>query len=391
MYPSTNRWSSRRIAHLARFDAPRVSIADADHSFPVGSIGDCVERNDTRPDRRDRQCMVSVVFSFWNEEAVLPELIARMRGVFDLLLECEEIAGYELIFVNDASTDRSEELLRQASAQRADIKIVNMSRNFGVSPCVMAGMCYASGDAIIYMDADLQDPPELIPDLIIKWKSDPDIEVVHTVRTARQGESRLKKMITSLGYTLLRAASSIDLPREAGDFKLLSAQIARRLVQFQERRPFMRGLIRFIGFKQEVVEYRREPRFSGQTKFPVLSPKVISNFLDSALIAFSDLPLRLASALGGLTLLAGVLCSLWALARLLFQTEAAGGSGWLAVMSVSLVVGGIQLLSIGILGRYLGSIYFESKRRPNFIVKNTEGFGPRQEHKEMPACQLIRD
>ncbi len=361
--------------------------------FPAGTIGAAKYSEQPRIARRDHTCTISVVFSFWNEEAVLPELLRRMRSVFDLLLACDEIAGYELIFVNDASTDRSEEVLRQASKERADIKIVNMSRNFGVSPCAMAGMHYASGDAVIYMDADLQDPPEVIPEMIMAWKADPEVEVVHTVRRERQGESSVKKMITSLGYTLLRFASSIDLPREAGDFKLLSAGVVQHLVKFQERRPFMRGLICYLGFKQARVEYRREPRYSGKTKFPVLGRKVIGNFLDSALIAFSDLPLRLASALGGMALLASLLCLVGFGVRWLGSPDGSfGGNGWLAAITVALFLGGIQLLSLGIIGKYIASTYFENKRRPNFIVKNIQGFESIQaDATEKPLCLHLED
>ncbi len=345
------------------------------------------------PNDRSDSCRVSVVFSFWNEEQVLPELIRRLRGVFDLLLACREIGGYELIFVNDASTDRSEELLRAAARDRCDIKIVNMSRNFGVSPCVMAGLHFASGDALIYMDADLQDPPEIIPEMIMQWKSDAEVEVVHTVRRSRRGETRIKKLITSLGYTALRAASSIDLPREAGDFKLLSARVATQLVQFGERRPFMRGLVCYVGFKHATVQYDREPRFRGKSKFPVLGWKVISNFLDSALIAFSDLPLRAASAFGGLALLAAVGCLTWLAVRLLGAGGAgATDNGWLAAIAVALLVGGVQLLSIGMLGKYVSSIFFENKRRPNFIVKNAFGFdAPHIEATEKTPCANLKD
>lgn len=343
--------------------------------YPAGTIAGSLLQGLPCQDNRGTECRISVVFSFWNEEDVLPELIRRMRSVFDLLLACEQIGAYELIFVNDASTDRSLEILQSARRERPDIKIINMSRNFGVSECALAGMHYASGDAVIYMDADLQDPPEIIPDMIMQWKNDPDVQVVHTVRESRQGETYIKKRITSLGYTLLRAASSIDLPREAGDFKLLSARVVRHLIQFRERKPFMRGLICFLGFKQVQVRYHREPRFSGQSKFPVLGRKVIANFLNSALIAFSDLPLRFASAFAGMAMLASLLCVIVLGAKWVAGSLAvASGDGWLATAAVVLAMGGVQLLTISILGRYLGAIYFESKRRPNFIVNDIQGF-----------------
>jgi glycosyltransferase involved in cell wall biosynthesis len=331
------------------------------------------------PECRDEQMFVSVVFSFWNEEQVLPELVRRMRAVFADLIVDRQVAGYELIFVNDASTDRSEQILREAADEGGDIRIVNMSRNFGVSPCVLAGMQMARGDAVIYMDADLQDPPEVIPDLVRAWKADPEVHVVHTVRRARHGETWIKRAITHLGYSALRAVSQIDLPREAGDFKLLSHRVAAQLAALPEKRPFLRGLVCWLGYKQAVVPYERAPRFSGRSKFPVLGWKVLKNFFDSALISFSDLPLKVPTFAGLALLVAGGLMLLWLVAA------AATGQqtiSWLPPTVAILLVGGVQLLSLGIIGQYLGAMFWEGKRRPNFIVKDTYGFEmqPPQRH-----------
>jgi dolichol-phosphate mannosyltransferase len=314
---------------------------------------------------------ISVVFSFWNEEDVLPELIRRTREVCEGLVARGEIGGYEMVFVNDASTDRSEAILRAEARRRGDIRLINMSRNFGVSPCVLAGMQYASGDAVIYMDADLQDPPELIPELIRKWQDDPEVDVVHTVRHVRLGESRIKRLLTRIGYATLRTVSSIDLPNEAGDFKLLSRRAVDQVVQYREKRPFMRGLVCSIGFKQERVDYDRQPRASGQTKFPVLGWKVIRNFLDSAVISFSDVPLKLA---GGLGLLFTAVGCCWIVALLTQWWLGHAVPGWIAVLAGVATMGGLQLLSIGVLGSYISGIYLETKGRPNFIVKDTFGF-----------------
>ncbi len=330
--------------------------------------------------RRDARATVSVVFSFWNEAEVLPELIRRLRSVFDLLLASDQIADYELLFVNDASTDDSELILRRAAEQRADIRIINMSRNFGVSPCVMAGLYYARGDAVIYMDADLQDPPEVIPELIARWKSDPDVDVVHTVRRSRRGETAIKRLITALGYTALRAVSSIDLPREAGDFKLLSRRVVDLLVALPEQRPFMRGLVCWLGFKQDFVYYDREPRAAGRSKFPVLGLKVLRNFFDSALISFSDVPLKLAGWLGCVALVIGLVLTFLVAASALATGSA---SPTLVVCAVILAVGGAQLACLGLLGRYLAGVYFETKRRPRFIVRDTFGF---EQESSSSAC-----
>lgn len=320
---------------------------------------------------RDSSAVISVVFSFFNEEDVLPELLRRTRAVFDTLVEDGQIGGYELIFVNDASTDRSEEILRGEAQRCSDIRLINMSRNFGVSPCVLAGMLHARGDAVIYMDADLQDPPEVIPEMIRAWQGGTNVDVVHTVRRSRAGETRIKLAITRLGYWLLRMVSSIDLPLEAGDFKLLSRRAVNLVTQFREKRPFLRGLVCWIGLGQTKVYYRREPRWSGKTKFWVLGPKVIRNFIDSAVISFSDVPLKISTALGlffslGAFVYLGLAIARWWRGGDVPETA--------AILAVMLFLGGVQLISVGILGTYIASIFLESKGRPNFIIRDMQGF-----------------
>ena len=203
---------------------------------------------------------LSVVFSFRNEETVLPELIQRARAVLRREQSQGSISTYELVFVNDASSDRSLEILCKEAEGHNDIRVVTMSRCFGVSPCVLAGMEYTRGDAVVYMDADLQDPPELIPELLRAWQSDEHTEVVHTVRLSRKGEPGLKLLITRIGYYILNKFAMIYLPVEAGDFKLLSRRAVDYLVQFRENQPFVRGLVCWIGFKQSYVQYHRQPR-----------------------------------------------------------------------------------------------------------------------------------
>ncbi|HEX7380256.1 MAG TPA: glycosyltransferase family 2 protein [Pirellulales bacterium] len=321
-------------------------------------------------DRRDSAAVISVVFSFFNEEDVLPELLRRTRAMFERLIAAGEIADYELLFVNDASTDRSAEILLDEMERGADIRLLNMSRNFGVSPCVLAGMLHAEGDAVIYMDADLQDPPEVIPELIRAWQSDRHIDVVHTVRRSRLGETRIKLALTRLGYWLLRKVSSIDLPMEAGDFKLLSRRAVNLVTQFQEKRPFLRGLVCWIGLGQAKIDYDREPRWSGKTKFHVLGLKVIRNFIDSALISFSDAPLKLATIFGLLCSAGAIACALLAL---LGWWRGAPPPGWSVTLIAVLLIGGAQLTTIGILGSYIASIFLESKGRPNFIIRDMRG------------------
>jgi len=322
-------------------------------------------------DTRVKKNTLSVVFSFRNEEDVLPELIARTRKVIAQEQAQGTISSYELIFVNDASTDRSLEILLEHARGHEDIKVVTMSRCFGVSPCVMAGMEYSCGDLVVYMDADLQDPPEVIHELLATWKKKKDTDVVHTVRLSRKGESKTKLFITKIGYAILNKCASIYLPVEAGDFKLLSRRVVEHLVSMREVHPFVRGLVCWIGFKQDYVYYNREPRFSGKTKFHVLSLKVINNFFGSALISFSSAPLKIASFLG----LFAILVDFAIMGYALFEKIAGRAiPEWTTLMIVVLFLGGIQLFCVGIMGLYLNSIYEQGKKRPNFIVDQTFGF-----------------
>jgi dolichol-phosphate mannosyltransferase len=192
-------------------------------------------------------CKVSVVLSFYNEETVIPELLSRMRAVFGALIESKRVRDYELVFVNDDSTDGSLQCL-QGELDKGDVVVVNMSRNFGVSECVMAGLGYSAGDAVIYMDADLQDPPEVIPMLIEAWQSDEEAEVVYTTRTRRDGEHWLKMLVTKLGYRFINSISEINLQIDSGDFKLLSRRAVDNILLLKEDKPYMRGLVSWIGF-----------------------------------------------------------------------------------------------------------------------------------------------
>jgi len=321
-------------------------------------------------------CKVSVVLSFYNEETVIPELLSRMRAVFGSLIESKRIRDYELVFVNDDSTDGSLKCL-QKELDRGDIVVVNMSRNFGVSECVMAGMGYSTGDAVIYMDADLQDPPEVIPMLIEAWQTDEEAEVVYTTRTRRDGEHWLKMLVTKLGYRFINSISEINLQIDSGDFKLLSRRAVDNILQLKEDKPYMRGLVSWIGFKQVQVLYERLERFDGRenSKMNVFSRKVLYYWLDRALISFSDAPLKVMLLLGFILSITSLLYILVVLAQ-----KALGLSvpGFAAIMSAVLFMGGIQMIMLGFVGLYVGAIFRESKRRPNYIVKNVlrSGFSP---------------
>ncbi|MEI8064261.1 MAG: glycosyltransferase family 2 protein [Verrucomicrobiota bacterium] len=308
--------------------------------------------------------VISVVLSFFNEEENIPELVRRLRAVLPP-------DRSELIFVNDVSTDRSLELLKELAVGHTDIKIVNTSRNFGASVCVIAGMRHAKGDVVIYMDADLQDPPELIPTLIETWRADLEVEVVYTTRRTRAGESSLKLLLTRLGYRILHTVSDIELVPNSGDFKLLSRRVVNELLKLNEQKPFVRGMITWVGFKQVQVFYDRDARHAGETHYPVLGWRVISNFLDSALISFSDVPLKIALLLG---FIVSVGAFIWLIGVFVMRVFGYTVGGWAAIMTTMLVLGGVQLLTIGMLGLYINAIFRETRHRPTYIVKDTFGF-----------------
>lgn len=314
---------------------------------------------------------LSFVLSFRNEADVLPEFISRIRKVLLELKNNHKISGWEFVFVDDCSTDQSLAILMEQDINHNDIKILTMSRTFGVSVCVMAGLARTKGDAVIYMDCDLQDPPELIPQMLAAWREGENIDVVHTVRKKRYGESPLKMFVTSIGYSILNRYSSVNIPREAGDFKLLSRRVVTHLLKMNEIRPFIRGLVAYVGFKQVSVPYERQARFAGKSKFFVLGKKVVSNFLNSALINFSSVPLEIASYCGFATVLVDVFLMVYALSE---KIQGKSVPGWTALMIVILFISAVQLFCLGAIGLYLNSVHEQSKGRPRYIVNSTYGF-----------------
>jgi len=312
------------------------------------------------------QLRVSVVMSFYNEMENLPELVARLREVSRLN---SDFKLNELIFVNDVSNDGSEEWLEKEAKISSDLVLVNMARRTGVSECVYAGMSIATGDAVIYLDSDLQDPPELIPEMVRTWKQNQDCEVVYTVRKSRQGEGFIKLAVTKLGYRFLRKISHIDLPLDAGDYKLLSRKVVDIVLANKEFKPFMRGIVTSIGFKQIPVYYDREPRGNGRgaTKFALFSPRTVSGWLDSALISFSDVPLKISLGIG---LITSFFSSAYLIVVLIQKIMGLYVPGWPALMAAILLLGSVQLMVMGVLGLYISAIFTQTKNRPIFIIKS---------------------
>lgn len=311
----------------------------------------------------NNRLLISIILSFRNEESVLPELIRRLHTSLAPLN-----IDYELIFVNDASTDNSLNLLMQLAKEDKRIKIINTSRRFGIIPCTLAGIQYAKGDAVIYLDTDLQDPPEVIPQLIAKWQDGNDL--VYTVRTSREGETLLKMVITKLGYHLLRLmAEDVNLPVNSGNFRLLSRQVVNEILKLNEKEPFLKGLTGWVGFKSAPVFYRRDRRFSSRTHFPCFRGGAIKPFIYS-IVSFSSLPLYFAFFAGALSFLSAFVY----LIVMLKKYPGINSLGWPIAVFAILLLGGIQLIGLGILGLYLGRVYNETKNRPNYIIKSTYGF-----------------
>src|SRR5262245_2351784 len=314
----------------------------------------------TRP--RASAELVSVVFSFRNERQNIPTLVSRLEATF-----ANEDVDYELIFVNDASTDGSLEALVDERARNPRVKIMNMSRRFGVAECTRAGMAAASGDAIVYLDCDLQDPPEVIPRLLEKWRA--GAGVVHTVRTTRHGESRMKMALTRLAYRLIHVGSSIELPVDAGDFKLLSRAAADHLLAARESDPYLRGLAVWVGFPQAIVPYERDARHAGRTHFPFFSRNPWKTFT-VGLTSFSFMPIYAVATLAAAGLLATLAAGLWSAAVML--------SGGTVPTAFALLVFGLffwstTLAAIAAVGLYVIRAYKDVRARPQYIVASTIG------------------
>ena len=298
----------------------------------------------------------TVIAPIYNELENIPELYQRMRDVMTRTGE-----PWELILVDDGSTDGSAGLIRTLAENDPRVRPVIFARNFGHQIAVTAGMDYSQGDAVIIIDADLQDPPEVILELIAKWRE--GYEVVYAVREERQGESWFKRTTASLFYRLISRITDVNIPLDTGDFRLMDKKVIEVMGQMREKHRFLRGMSAWVGFKQIGVHYKRQPRFAGETKYPL--NKMIRLALN-AVTSFSYLPLQLATYLGfiasGLSILA---IPVVVILRLTTGTVLLGQATTLIIL---LFLGGVQLISLGIIGEYIGRIYDEAKNRPLYIV-----------------------
>ena len=307
--------------------------------------------------------LLSIVFSFRNEEGNIEPLVKRIASTMEKIKDWK----YELIFVNDDSTDNSEKILLDLQ-KNYPIKLINMSRNFGIDPCVLAGFRNSSGDAIIYLHTDQQDPPEIIPDLIKKHEE--GNEIVHTVRTKRKGEGKFRMFLTKIAYKIIDTVSDINLPVQAGDYKLISKNALNEILKQKEFRPYVRGLSVWVGFKQDFVYYEREARGEGESKMPLLSAGPITDFINGV-TSYSLKPLYVGIIFGLISMIISFLLIIYAL-YLKFNNLAIPGSTSI-VISISFF-SGIILFTLGILGIYLARIFEQTKGRDQYVIKEIKDY-----------------
>lgn len=317
--------------------------------------------------------VISVVIPIYNEEEIIAELYRRMTAAMEAIGE-----PYELVLINDGSRDTSIEKMRELSAKDPRVKLIDFSRNFGHQVAITAGMDYASGDAVVVIDADLQDPPEVIARLVEKWREGYD--VVYAVRAKRKGDTLFKKATAAAFYRVLKQITNVDIPVDTGDFRLMSRRAINALLSVREKHRFIRGLVSWIGFRQTGVTFVREERFAGVTKYPL---KKMLKFAFDGITSFSFMPLQMATYMGFFTSAAAFLGILIVVALKLFTTIPL--PGWASMMVCTLLLGGIQLITLGIIGEYIGRIYDEVKRRPLYITQDLVNFDKSQRIPRTPA------
>ena len=304
----------------------------------------------------------SVVIPAYNEEEVIPEAYKRLTAVMQSMDE-----PYELVFVNDGSRDSTAQIIADYTQADPHVHLINFARNFGHMPAITAGMEYAKGDAIIIIDADMQDPPEVLPNMAALWKEGYD--VVYGKRKERRGEGIFKQWTAKLFYRFINSMVPIDLPIDTGEFRLMDRKVCDAVNRLGEKHRYMRGLVSWVGFRQTAYEYIREERFAGVTKYPL--KKMIAFAMD-AITAFSYKPLKLATSIGFLISLCSFVYMVIILWQRLFTDTTI--TGWASTMALMLFTQGIVLMILGLMGEYIGRIFEEIKNRPVYIVREVLGY-----------------
>lgn len=308
------------------------------------------------------QIKYSFVLPIYNEQETLPELRSRMLQLIDQL-----DGPSEVILVDDGSRDSSPELLHSIRSVDSRFKVIRFARNFGHQVAISAGIDFSQGEAVIVMDADLQDPPDIVHAMIAKWKD--GFQVVYGIREQRKGESLFKRLTAALFYRVLSMLTDIKIPVDVGDFRLIDRRAVEAFKALRESNRYVRGMFTWVGFRQTGVKYQRAERFAGTTKYPL---RKMMKFAIDGIVSFSNAPLKLAMTVGLVVAVGSMAFGMWAIfARLLGIYTV---SGWTSLMVIICVIGGVQLTVTGLVGQYIGRIYDESKGRPLYIVADAQGF-----------------
>ena len=305
----------------------------------------------------------SVVVPVFNEEEVINETYKRLTEVMQSTGE-----SYEIIFVNDGSRDKTALMAREICNKDSNVKLIDFSRNFGHQTAITAGMDYACGDAVVVIDADLQDPPEVILEMLKKWRE--GYEIVYGQRIKREGETAFKKFTAKVFYRFLRSMTDVDIPVDTGDFRLIDRKVCNAMKQISERNRYVRGIVSWLGFKSAPVEFERKKRFAGTTKYPL---KKMLKFASDAIMSFSYKPLKIATFFGGFVSIASFVTLL---VMIILKLCGVGEyvDGWTSLAVISLFLNGIVLMILGIIGEYIGRIYDEAKDRPLYVIREVVNF-----------------
>ncbi|MDH6305287.1 glycosyltransferase involved in cell wall biosynthesis [Parabacteroides sp. PF5-5] len=307
---------------------------------------------------------VAIIVPCHNEEAVIAESYRRIKDVLSSLAYPSEI-----IYINDGSTDKTRILLDNIASSDPHIKVIHFSRNFGHQPAVTAGINNCTADLAIILDADMQDPPELIPELLALQEKE-QANVVYCIRKSRVGEGFFKRISAKMFYKIMNYMSEVQFPLDTGDFRLIDRKIMDEFNRLKEKGKYIRGLISWVGFKQVPYYYQREVRFAGKTKYPI---RKMLKFGSNALLYFSKKPLRMVMGLGFLAVLVGIILAIWFTLGKIYGFSNAE-TGWTSIIFTIIFFGGVQLITVGVLGQYMGILFDEIKARPEYIIEEKRNF-----------------
>ena len=328
--------------------------------------------NEQLRQEKSSQQKVAVIVPCYNEEAVIKESYRRTRAVLDRLPQQTEI-----IYINDGSFDQTRNLLNSLADADPEVKVLHFSRNFGHQPAVTAGINHCDADLAVIIDADMQDPPELIPELL-DTQAREHANVVYCVRRSRAGESFFKLFTAKAFYRIMNRMSEVNFPLDTGDFRLIDRKVINSFNQLHERGKYIRGLISWVGFHQVPFYYEREARIAGETKYPL--GKMV-RFASNAMLYFSKKPLQLATGLGFISVLVGIVLAIWFTLGKVYGFSNAE-VGWTSIMTSIIFFGGVQLLTVGVLGQYVGILFDEIKARPEYIIDEQRNVTTANKQKE---------